>query len=271
MKVIIVLICLLHTPIFSVFAQDLPFYKKMQPAEEEAKMSKVDKFHNNILKFNPGRLLLGSLNLSYERIVSKHQTVNVRIKYHPLGYIERSIDHFSASGDNYSFDLVDKPHFYHFGVDAEYRFYVKNKMVAHGFYLAPYARYFNTSGKLESRYTGSFSGDPVQIDGTLKTTFNVFGLGAQTGVQWLINDKVSIDWSFAGIGVDWYVFSVGVSSDNLKNTVDKYSSDLQNVLGGVSGFLSRKLAFSALDKELHSSVPFWMVGWKSSLTVGIVF
>jgi hypothetical protein len=225
----------------------------------------------NILKIDPGKLILGGINLSYERILTPGTSVNFRAKYHPLGFVERNIKGFKVSETDYSFELADRPAFYHFGLDAEYRFYIKNKYPGKGFYLAPYAHYLNYTGTFKSNYTSEFGDLPVSIDGSLKTSFGIWGIGLQLGAQWKISDRVSIDWGFVGLGIDRYNFEVAVNSGNLDNLVDKYSNDLQNVLGGVSGFLSRKLAFYALDNGLSSSVPFWMVGWKSFLTVGIAF
>jgi hypothetical protein len=229
------------------------------------------KIQNNILKVDPTILLLGGPNLSYERLLTKSMSFNLRAKYHPLGFIERSIDGFEVSGDDYSFGLSSRPRFYHWGIDAEYRFYIKNKNAGSGFYIAPYGRCFNYSGKIESLYSSTVLDKQVKIDGDLKTSLGAWGAGVQLGAQWLIKDKVTIDWGFAGLGVDRYVFEVGVRSDNLENTVGRYAANLGKVLGVVSGFLSRRLAFNAINNELYSAVPFWMVGFKSSITVGVKF
>ncbi len=248
-------------------AQNRTYFK---PLERNQRFG-IQKTKMNILKVDPTKLALGGLNLSYERMLTRGMSVNIRAKYHSLGFIERSIDGFEVSGDNYSFGLSEGPRFHHWGIDAEYRFYIKNKKAGSGFYIAPYGRYSNYLGSIESLYSSTVLGKTVQIDGDLKTSFDIWGAGAQLGAQWLIKDKVSIDWGFAGLGIDRYVFEVGVKSDNLNNTIDKYTTDLRNVLGEVSGFLARKLAFNAIENELTSKVPFWMVGFKSSITVGILF
>jgi hypothetical protein len=232
--------------------------------------SEVD-YKKNVLKIAPGKLILGGINLSYERIITSKTSLNFRVKFHPLGFVERSIDGFSVSGKDFKFKLTERPRFHHFGFDTEYRFYMNNKNTAKGFYVAPYLHYLNYAGKFESNYSSKIGDLPVDVNGSLKTTMNIWGIGVQTGVQWRINDRISIDWGFAGLGVDRYSFGVEVMSDNLESMVDKYSNDLQNVLGGESGFLARKLAFYILDDQLSSSVPFWMLGWKSFLTVGIAF
>lgn len=228
-------------------------------------------YKKNLIKVDPGKLLLGGINLSYERVLTPKTSINFRAKFHPLGFVERSIDGFSISGADYTFKLTDKPLFQHIGFDTEYRFYINNRNNASGFYVAPYLHYLGYSGRFRSNYTSKIGDMPVDIVGNLKTTMDIWGVGAQIGVQWRINDRISIDWGFAGLGVDRYVFGVDVMSENIANVVNEYSDDLQDVLGGASGFLSRKLSFYILDNELSSSVPFWMVGWKSFLTVGIAF
>jgi len=228
-------------------------------------------YKKNLLKVDLVKLAFGGINLSYERVLTQRSAINFRAKYHSLGFIERSVDDFSTSGENYTFGLSDRPHFHAIGFDAEYRFYLKSKKAAQGFYIAPYTRYLNYSGAFESFYSGTVAGMPVNIDGDLKTSFNIWGGGVQLGIQWLVKDKVSIDWGFAGLGLDHYQFKVEVQSDYLSDEVDEYTRDLQDVMGGVSGFLAKKLIFNTLDNELSSKVPFWMVGWKSTLTVGIAF
>lgn len=225
----------------------------------------------NTLKLDPVKLILGGINLSYERVLTRRTSINFRAKFHPLGFVERTIDGFSVSGSDYTFKITDRPRFHHLGFDAEYRFYVSNKYKTQGFYVAPYLRYLNYAGNMESNYTGAIGGSPVNIDGSIKTTLNSWGIGLQTGVQWRINNKISIDWGIAGLGIDRYVFGVNIMSPNIEDSVDKYMSDLQNMVGGVSGFLLRKLALKTIDNGLSSSVPFWLIGWKSFLTVGIAF
>ncbi|HNW51094.1 MAG TPA: DUF3575 domain-containing protein [Prolixibacteraceae bacterium] len=230
-----------------------------------------DDMNRNILKMNPGKLLLGGINLSYERIITQKTTLNIRAKYHLMGFVERRIRDFSTSGENYSFGLTDKPHFYSLGIDAEYRYYLGKRKVAQGFYVAPYLRYQKVNGEFQSEYSTTVVDPSIRISGALNTSFKIWGGGGIMGYQWILNDWISIDWSFVGLGIDHYNFRVGVQSDNLYDVVDTYTQDLQKAMGSVSNFLAKRLAFNALDNELRSDVPFWMVGWKSSLTVGIAF
>jgi hypothetical protein len=261
-------VLLIFEPLFS--QNNGNWYSKHNNALNENFNLDAD-YKKNVLKIDPGKLILGGINLSYERILSRNTSINFRAKFHPLGFVERTIDGFSVNGNDFTFKLTNRPQFYHIGFDTEYRFYINKKNAARGFYIAPYLHYLNYTGKFESNYTSKVSDLPVNIDGNLKTTMNIWGIGTQAGIQWRINKRISIDWGVAGLGIDRYVFGVEVNFKNIANMVDKYSSDLQNVLGGASGFLARKLAFSVLDDQLSSSVPFWMLGWKSFLTVGIAF
>lgn len=225
----------------------------------------------NVLKIDPVKLILGGINLSYERVITHKTSINIRAKYHSLGFIERTIGDYSTSGDNYTFKLINKPDFYSFGVDAEYRFYLNRKNVSRGFYVAPYGRYLNYTAKFEGEYTGMISQKLTTINGEIKPTLTIKGVGAQIGVHWLLKNHVSIDWGIAGLELDRYNFGVSIKSDAINNALDQYASDLKNIVGGFNSFLVKKLTNIAIDRCLNPDVSFWMVGCKGFFTIGYSF
>src|SRR5690606_35117457 len=77
-----------------------------------------------------------------------------------------------------------------------------------GFYIAPYARYGSLGFSQISNVNTTVydeEGNATTVD-QLKTGIAVsrYGFGLKFGSQWLIKDKVSIDWNFGGLGADLY-------------------------------------------------------------------
>jgi hypothetical protein len=165
--ILVLLVLLFHEPAVSQIQGNN--YLSNRPKRDFTFGSEAG-FKKNILKIDPGKLIIGGISLSYERVLSPGASVNFRAQYHSPGFIERGIGDFSTTGDNYTFGLTRRPDFYALSFDAEYRFYLKKKRAARGFYVAPYARYMNYTAKFESLYTGTFANQPVSIDGNLKFT-----------------------------------------------------------------------------------------------------
>lgn len=233
----------------------------------------VDESNNqfNVLKINPLKLAFGDLNLSYERVLSQNRSVNVRLQYHPLGFVERWFDDWVGTGDDYTFALAERPAFHFAGVDAEYRFYFNKDKVAQGFYLAPYARYTNSGARFKTNYNTTENSSGEDLNVTLSAAFNTVGVGVQTGMHWLINDRISIDWGFAGLGADLQIFSTKLKSDNLGANIEQYTLDLQKVVSTENSYLSKKFFIDIVDVNRTYTQSYFLAGWKSSLTVGIAF
>ena len=107
-----------------IFSQNIERRSSRDRSEQEAEYKLEKAYKKNLIKVDPGKLLLGGINLSYERILTPKTAVNIRAKFHPLGFVERTIDGFSFNGSDFNFILTDHPHFNHFGFDTEYRFYM---------------------------------------------------------------------------------------------------------------------------------------------------
>ncbi len=77
----------------------------------------------NVIRFNPGSLLLGTGNLTYERVILDQASVQLG-----MTYTRANFRGFSAGG---------------VGVVPEFRYYFSEKGATHGFYLAPFARFLS--------------------------------------------------------------------------------------------------------------------------------
>ncbi len=133
----------------------------------------------NVIKFNPLALVLGSFEVGYERVLSDNQSIQVDLAY--------------ASFDSGLFDYTG------FGGGLQYRFYMqKSKEAPVGWFAGPVASYTTASA-----------------DNDFKTS--VFSAGGVIGYQWNWNpitldiyggpayfsidaDDPTFDFGFDGIG-----------------------------------------------------------------------
>ena len=136
----------------------------------------------NIIKFNPLALIVGEVQLGYERVLNEGQSFQVDLAY--------------ASFDSGSYDYTG------FGIGLQYRFYFqKEKAAPVGWFAGPVASYSSATSD--------------GFDGDLKTT--VFVAGGVIGYQWNWNpitldiyggpayyninaDDDSFDFGFDGFG-----------------------------------------------------------------------
>lgn len=133
----------------------------------------------NVIKFNPLALIVGSFEIGYERVLSENQSLQIDLAY--------------ASFNSGSFDYSG------FGAGLQYRFYLqKSKEAPVGWFAGPVASYSSASA-----------------DNDFKTS--VFAAGGVIGYQWNWNpitldiyggpayysinaDDPTFDFGFDGIG-----------------------------------------------------------------------
>ncbi len=149
---------------------------------------------DNVIKLNLPRLVSGKISLNYERVLSPGLSANVELNY----AIPRSPGYFVNSAvEGTNADLAAQLKLSSFAITPELRIYTSSvRSTPRGFYFAPYFRFANA--KLE----GSVD------DGTYQTeasgSINTFVGGVSIGNQWLINDRISIDVTWIGLGFGRY-------------------------------------------------------------------
>ena len=84
-----------------------------------------------------------------------------------------------------------------FRLTPEVKFYLGDADAPQGFYISTFARYYRYS--LKSDYSQVISGNLESVKHL--TSFSSFGAGLGMGTQWVINDKVSIDILWLGVGI----------------------------------------------------------------------
>lgn len=142
--------------------------------------------YKNSIKFNITNWILydNCFMLSYERVVSNHQTFSIT-----GGYVEMPWFQPTHSNVSYTNSLSKSG----FTAGGDYRFYLaaENKYAPpHGLYIGPYTSYYSFKSERHMQYTDSTGG---VSDVTLNSKINVGNLGVQLGYQFVLSKRIVID------------------------------------------------------------------------------
>jgi len=148
-----------------------------------------------------------------------------------------------------------------FGIAPEYRIYTSKKALK-GFYLAPYIQYKNFSTKFDGEVDGYY--------GTLKTTYNNVGIGFQLGAQWLIKQRVSIDWYFLGLGANRSNIKMRLTSNDPNIDFREYEKDAEEILRDIP-FLEDKVESSSGSNYGEVKAGLILPALRGGLSLGIAF
>ena len=161
----------------------------------------------NTVHFNlTNPLLFGSkaFVVGYERVVGKHQSVNINIG-------RMSLPGFSKGAGSDSVKLQNNKNEKGFHISGEYRFYLakENKYEApRGVYIGPYYSYNHFSRSNDWLLnTSSFQGN---VNTSLALNINT--IGAQLGYQFILWKRVAIDLVLMGPGMGIYNVKAGINT-----------------------------------------------------------
>ncbi len=213
----------------------------------------------NAIKAGLSGPLMGDINIGYERALSRHSSLNIK-----LGYFDPIMSPFITEKTltPKAYNLLES----NGGITAsvEYRFYLSKKRGIQGFYVAPYMRYLNQDMVWDDEIEGYIF--------TVGTKFNTLGLGGQLGYQWILNDIFTVDLFFFGAGIDYHKALVeyvldpqpdGFNYGMVTSHVDDVFVDFK--------YLYKKLTHDVNENNHTSKLPFLFPGIRIGASIGIAF
>lgn len=221
----------------------------------------VAAYPKNIIKTNPFSDITGGLNLSYERMMTDYGGLNVSLKGNfiaPFSGIITNTDYFGII-------IQEKPTFRRIATNVAYRFYSKKKAGPRGFYAQPYLSYDYFNFSVNTDYTGDIYGTNKTVNADVALNVHRVGAGVQLGAQWLIKDKISIDWSFFGLGLDRYMFNAKMVSSDLIGDMTNIKADIVK-----NANLEEKITIDKEKMNIDGGGKFFP-GFRSNITVGFAF
>ena len=211
--------------------------------------------HRNLVKLNLPNLAFGNLTLNYERLLSARNSVALNVGVIP------SQSFFSALTNFVDAEATVPTTFSGLTATVEYRFYSKKRSAGRGFYYAPYARYAQHNVDFQSDIDGNLA----NVDARLSTV----GLGGQIGIQWLIKDRVVIDWGILGLAAQWYNFESTFTSAGGDINFEEIRAELEMEID--DSIISNSLEFTNDENSLQAKMPFLFGGARTYLAIGYKF
>lgn len=213
---------------------------------------------NNIVKLGLGGLATANLNLKYERVLTEKNSVNVNLGLKVPSGLPFNLDLNDIIDNN----TAEEPKLNGFNISAEYRIYTGSQGAPQGFYFAPYLQFKNFAIQYDDVIDGHM--------GEAKINYGNIGAGLQLGAQWIISEKVSIDWYFLGLSVVRNNVKIRVESDDPDidffeevNAIEKEYEDVP--------FIGDKLELDSGENFASLKTNFILPGFKTGVSIGYAF
>lgn len=219
------------------------------------------------------------IDFGYERVITDHFSISASLAFKIPNIPAVIADNFDSSPTAITDDnglpiatqSVTLSPLKGIGFTPEFKFYTsKENEAPHGFYVAPYLKYYRTSMSASS--TVNFV-DPAQQDVSLDVTmrFTEFGGGLQLGYQWVIGPGITIDWYFLGPRVSKFNFNLLFEGnigdpDFFTDAEEEMKTSFKDipVFGG-------SVSTTATSNSLELKAPFWFPNLRSGIAIGAAF
>jgi Protein of unknown function (DUF3575) len=114
-----------------------------------------------------------------------------------------------------------------FSTLLDFRFYKASKGAPRGFYYAPYLKFLKGNMDLVIPYTD------LNYTETFSATGISLGAGLNLGVNWIIKNRVSIDWTFLSLGLQSVTSTGSYNTTEPDVNVQEYTDDVVRNLGRI--------------------------------------
>lgn len=215
---------------------------------------------SNLIKLNLWPLSVGNIALEYERSINEHLSINGTISYRPKANLPfKSLWESAFDDDN---NILGEAKLGAFSITPEVRFYISNKEVLKGFYIAPFVKYANYSVQTKITVDESNYHREVPISGTL----NAFTAGVAVGNQWKLGENIYLDWRIVGPS---YGFNNGKFEGKTPLNTDEQREIKRQLEEFDSNLMKIKKEVNADGVTLSTSGPF--AGIRTALSIGYRF
>ncbi len=215
---------------------------------------------SNLIKLNLWPLSVGNIALEYERSLNEHLSINGTISYRPKANLPfKSLWESAFDDDN---NILGEAKLGAFSITSEVRFYISNKEVLKGFYIAPFVKYANYSVQTKITVDESNYHREVPISGTL----NAFTAGVAVGNQWKLGENIYLDWRIVGPS---YGFNNGKFEGKTPLNTDEQREVKRQLEEFDSNLMKIKKEVNADGVILSTSGPF--AGIRTALSIGYRF
>lgn len=199
------------------------------------------------VKWYPFSLALNKLGLQYEYYLGDNKSITGDI-----GIRRINLDTDGTISDQTGVDGA----VIGLQINPAFRFYTGQNEEPSGFYFAPGLRFTRTTLNADI--------DDIDFDGEFDIRYSTVGITFDIGTQWLIADRVTIDWNFLGIGFQTGPISFS-NSELTEADAEEIANDLNSDLEAPVG----NPVFEADGNRVRTGLLLPIL--RSRLAVGVVF
>jgi hypothetical protein len=270
-----VLLCFfLALPLSSLSSQVIPPDWLPHRKGRMAKQDQAGGGASSLFTLNLPSLTASALSLRFEQKLGRRLSVGVGGGY----LLSNLIPAFTSPANIPSTGEVglsfDEGGFSGFNATPELRLYPFSKRGApYGFYLSLFGRYFNYDWDIPYVEV-DLMGDPLS---TANGEINISGIGGgmALGVQFIIKDRIVIDWALVGGGVASTTFTGRFSSPDITDDMAYYqgiSDDLRGYFGSFPLADDNNLSVEVQNSQasLEVSGQLWPI-LRPLLAIGVAF
>jgi hypothetical protein len=232
---------------------------KTKEAKKEGKQFK-NTIHMNVS--NPFIFGDRSIIFGYERVIGKRQSFTVDVGFTDFPSLDIIDD------DSLKAKTITGQSGMHFSGD--YRFYLgkENKYHApHGVYIGPYFGYNKFEKDHTWTLTSTTGGEPFDVES--KTTMSIATLGFQMGYQFVLWNRVTLDFTIVGPGVAHYNLKAALGTNLSEADKQKFFEKLNEAL--TEKFPGYGWTLGGGDFEKDGSTNTTSFGYKYVVLIGFRF
>lgn len=220
----------------------------------------------NIAKIGVGSMFNRTLNLEYERLLTEKTSVFGEIGYQfPIDVPSQLVNFTEGTGSENNL-IINDGKYNNFYFAAEYRIYTGGE-AGRGFFIAPYLKLSNYSFDVNGTYNNNANGF-INIPAKVNLGYFSTSIGGQLGYQWIVKDKVTINWSFIGLGVGINRLSAGfTAADN--DVFEKWEQDVNDFLANFPG--NYQLSSDNATRTIDAAGTVILPAARASLSIGYRF
>lgn len=210
------------------------------------------------VKLNLLGLAFNNVTASFEYVLSENQSLILEGTYKIPGDFASIITNNSSE--------ISTSEISGFAIRPEYRMYTSSNETPKGFYFAPYINY----NRSNLEFTGTYQEEPAS--GTGKIT--AVGPGIQIGNQWIIGDRIVLDWNLLGISLNRYKLSTTITPDNSAVDLTQFNNDIVESVTEIpilGNRIEKRIQVDEATNTLSANVPFWFAGLRTGFSVGVLF
>lgn len=213
-------------------------------------------YGENVLKVHPYNFLYGSFSFGFEKAINEKNSLELGFGFPH----ERKMNDNFAKLFLYEDDTIKMATIRNFHLRLAYRHYTGKGITPTGFYYEPYLKYHTISPEI--------NGADLTGEGSLKGKISDLAAGFQIGYQFLIADRVSFDFYFAGLEMG--IGNVQLTGTSTSNS-ETYKDDIESEIDRIPYYRNRIDVTTEGDKIQVRAKHILMPLFRGGFSLGIAF